>query len=72
MSLNEISPLTFSIGNTMKRVTVIVSSIIIFHTQVRPVNAVGAAIAIFGTFLYSQVVTYLWSLIETFLFYSCW
>ncbi|KAG0619288.1 hypothetical protein M758_4G128900 [Ceratodon purpureus] len=55
MSLNEISPLTFSIGNTMKRVTVIVSSIIIFHTQVRPVNAVGAAIAIIGTFLYSQV-----------------
>jgi len=54
MSLNEISPLTFSIGNTMKRVTVIVSSIIIFHTQVRPINAVGAAIAIIGTFLYSQ------------------
>jgi solute carrier family 35 protein E1 len=54
MSLNEISPLTFSIGNTMKRVTVIVSSIIVFHTPVLPVNAVGAAIAIFGTFLYSQ------------------
>lgn len=55
MSLNEISPLTFSIGNTMKRVTVIVSSIIIFHTKVLPINALGAAIAIFGTFLYSQV-----------------
>ncbi|KAL1818090.1 glucose-6-phosphate/phosphate translocator 2, chloroplastic isoform X2 [Daucus carota subsp. sativus] len=54
MSLNEISPLTFSVGNTMKRVSVIVSSIIIFHTQVQPVNAVGAAIAILGTFLYSQ------------------
>lgn len=55
MSLNEISPLTFSIGNTMKRVTVIVASIIVFHTAVRPVNAIGAAIAILGTFLYSQV-----------------
>lgn len=54
MSLDEISPLTFSIGNTMKRISVIVSSIIIFHTPVRPVNALGAAIAIFGTFLYSQ------------------
>lgn len=54
MSLDEISPLTFSIGNTMKRVTVIVSSIIIFHTAVRPINAAGAAIAILGTFLYSQ------------------
>lgn len=55
MSLDEISPLTFSIGNTMKRISVIVSSIIIFHTPVQPVNALGAAIAIFGTFLYSQV-----------------
>ena len=39
----------------MKRVSVIVSSIIIFHTTVRPINAVGAAVAILGTFLYSQV-----------------
>ncbi|XP_028790387.1 glucose-6-phosphate/phosphate translocator 2, chloroplastic-like [Neltuma alba] len=54
MSLDEISPLTFSIGNTMKRISVIVSSIIIFHTPVQPVNAFGAAIAILGTFLYSQ------------------
>ncbi|KAK4804634.1 hypothetical protein SAY86_004451 [Trapa natans] len=55
MSLDEISPLTFSIGNTMKRISVIVSSIIIFHTPVQPVNALGAAIAILGTFLYSQI-----------------
>eukprot|EP00270_Netrium_digitus_P016772 TRINITY_DN605_c0_g1_i1.p1 TRINITY_DN605_c0_g1~~TRINITY_DN605_c0_g1_i1.p1 ORF type:complete len:441 (+),score=64.18 TRINITY_DN605_c0_g1_i1:98-1324(+) len=54
MSLDQISPLTFSIGNTMKRVSVIVSSIIIFKTKVLPINGVGAFIAIFGTFLYSQ------------------
>ncbi|XP_042062773.1 glucose-6-phosphate/phosphate translocator 1, chloroplastic-like [Salvia splendens] len=54
MSLDEISPLTFSIGNTMKRISVIVSSIIIFQTPVQPVNALGAAIAVLGTFLYSQ------------------
>jgi len=59
MSLDEISPLTFSIGNTMKRISVIVSSIIIFHTPVQPVNALGAAIAILGTFLYSQVFSVL-------------
>ncbi|KAF3626879.1 Glucose-6-phosphate/phosphate translocator 1, chloroplastic [Capsicum annuum] len=51
MSLDEISPLTFSIGNTMKRISVIVSSIIIFRTPVQPINALGAAIAILGTFL---------------------
>ncbi|KAL2322595.1 hypothetical protein Fmac_026974 [Flemingia macrophylla] len=55
MSLDEISPLTFSIGNTMKRISVIVSSIIIFRTPVQPINALGAAIAILGTFLYSQL-----------------
>ncbi|XP_041995400.1 glucose-6-phosphate/phosphate translocator 2, chloroplastic-like isoform X1 [Salvia splendens] len=54
MSLNEISPLTFSIGNTMKRISVIVASIIIFNTPLHPINALGAAIAISGTFLYSQ------------------
>ncbi|CAL5342442.1 unnamed protein product [Camellia sinensis] len=54
MSLNEISPLTFSIGNTMKRISVIVASIIVFQTPLQPINALGAAIAIFGTFLYSQ------------------
>ncbi|XP_074569310.1 glucose-6-phosphate/phosphate translocator 1, chloroplastic-like [Curcuma longa] len=54
MSLDEISPLTFSVGNTMKRISVIVSSIIIFRTPIQPINALGAAIAILGTFLYSQ------------------
>nr|CAB3458134.1 unnamed protein product [Digitaria exilis] len=54
MSLDEISPLTFSVGNTMKRISVIVASIIIFQNPVQPVNALGAAIAIFGTFIYSQ------------------
>ncbi|XP_042430066.1 glucose-6-phosphate/phosphate translocator 1, chloroplastic-like [Zingiber officinale] len=54
MSLDEISALTFSVGNTMKRISVIVSSIIIFRTPIQPVNALGAAVAILGTFLYSQ------------------
>ena len=68
MSLDEISPLTFSIGNTMKRISVIVSSIIIFHTPVQPINALGAAIAILGTFLYSQVLSH--SLLELRMVYS--
>ncbi|KAE9457805.1 hypothetical protein C3L33_10293, partial [Rhododendron williamsianum] len=55
MSLNETSPLTFSIGNViMWRISVIVASIVIFRTSVQPINALGAAIAIFGTFLYAQ------------------
>ncbi|KAI4297003.1 hypothetical protein L6164_036915 [Bauhinia variegata] len=53
-ALDEISPLTFSVGNTMKRVVVIVSTVIVFRNPVRPLNALGSAIAILGTFLYSQ------------------
>lgn len=56
-ALDEISPLTFSVGNTMKRVVVIVSTVLVFRNPVRPLNALGSAIAIFGTFLYSQATT---------------
>ncbi|KAG9137875.1 hypothetical protein Leryth_027714 [Lithospermum erythrorhizon] len=56
-ALDDISPLTFSIGNTMKRVVVIVATVIVFRNPVRPLNALGSAIAIFGTFLYSQATS---------------
>ncbi|GMI63553.1 xylulose 5-phosphate/phosphate translocator [Hibiscus trionum] len=53
-ALDEISPLTFSVGNTMKRIVVIVSTVLVFRNPVRPLNALGSGIAILGTFLYSQ------------------
>lgn len=56
-ALDDISPLTFSVGNTMKRVVVIVSTILVFRNPVRPLNALGSAIAVFGTFLYSQATS---------------
>ncbi|XWS64980.1 hypothetical protein CRYUN_Cryun05aG0051100 [Craigia yunnanensis] len=53
-ALDEISPLTFSVGNTMKRIVVIVSTLLVFRNPVQPLNALGSGIAILGTFLYSQ------------------
>ncbi|PKU63846.1 xylulose 5-phosphate/phosphate translocator, chloroplastic-like [Dendrobium catenatum] len=53
-ALDAISPLSFSVGNTMKRIVVIVASVIAFRNPIRPLNALGSAIAILGTFLYSQ------------------
>jgi solute carrier family 35 protein E1 len=53
-ALDSISALTFSIGNTMKRVVVIISSVLVFKNPILPMNAAGSAIAILGTFLYSQ------------------
>ncbi|XP_008808381.2 xylulose 5-phosphate/phosphate translocator, chloroplastic-like [Phoenix dactylifera] len=56
-ALDKISPLTFSVGNTMKRVVVIIASVLVFRNPIRPLNALGSAIAILGTFLYSQATT---------------
>jgi hypothetical protein len=48
-----ISPVTFSVGNTMKRVAVVVSSVMFFRNPVAPLNWAGSFIAIAGTYLYS-------------------
>lgn len=56
-ALDDISPLTFSVGNTMKRVVVIISTVLVFRNPVRPLNGLGSAIAILGTFLYSQATS---------------
>lgn len=48
-----ISPVTFSVGNTMKRVVVVVSSVMFFKNPVSAMNWVGSFVAIAGTYLYS-------------------
>ncbi|TXG50265.1 hypothetical protein EZV62_022789 [Acer yangbiense] len=55
MILQRVSPVTHSVGNCVKRVVVIVSSVIVFKTAVTPINALGTGIALAGVFLYSRV-----------------
>ncbi|CAN0890324.1 Triose phosphate/phosphate translocator, non-green plastid, chloroplastic [Linum grandiflorum] len=55
MILQRVSPVTHSVGNCVKRVVVIVSSVIFFQTPVSPVNSLGTGIALAGVFLYSRV-----------------
>ncbi|XP_024973035.1 triose phosphate/phosphate translocator, non-green plastid, chloroplastic-like [Cynara cardunculus var. scolymus] len=55
MILQRVSPVTHSVGNCVKRVVVIVSSIFFFRTPVSLINAIGTAVALAGVFLYSQV-----------------
>jgi solute carrier family 35 protein E1 len=57
MILSKVSPVTHSVGNCVKRVVVIVSSVLFFRTPVSPINAVGTAIALGGVFLYSRVTS---------------
>ncbi|KZV52150.1 phosphoenolpyruvate/phosphate translocator 1, chloroplastic [Dorcoceras hygrometricum] len=55
MILQLVSPVTHSVGNCVKRVVVIVSSVIFFRTAVSPLNSIGTGIALAGVFLYSRV-----------------
>lgn len=41
MILQKVSPVTHSVGNCVKRVVVIVSSVIFFRTPVSPINSLG-------------------------------
>ncbi|KAL4447200.1 hypothetical protein ABPG77_007233 [Micractinium sp. CCAP 211/92] len=55
MILQRVSPVTHSIGNSVKRVVVIASSILVFRNPVTQQNLIGTAIALAGVFAYSQV-----------------
>ncbi|KAM3286705.1 Phosphoenolpyruvate/phosphate translocator 2, chloroplastic [Capsicum baccatum] len=54
MILEMVSPVTHAVGNCVKRVVVIVSSVIFFQTPVSPINSLGTALALAGVFLYSR------------------
>ena len=53
MVLSRVTPVTHSVGNCLKRVVVIVSSIMFFRTPVNPLNLAGTGIALAGVFAYS-------------------
>ncbi|XP_066366059.1 phosphoenolpyruvate/phosphate translocator 3, chloroplastic-like [Miscanthus floridulus] len=52
--LARVSPVTHSVANSLKRVVVIVSSVLFFRTPISPINALGTGVALAGVFLYSQ------------------
>ncbi|KAJ8553892.1 hypothetical protein K7X08_024570 [Anisodus acutangulus] len=55
MILQRVSPVTHSVGNCVKRVVVIVTSVLFFRTPVSPINGLGTGVALAGVFLYSRV-----------------
>ncbi|WCJ21031.1 Phosphoenolpyruvate/phosphate translocator 2 chloroplastic [Euphorbia peplus] len=54
MILEKVNPVSHAVGNCVKRVVVIVSSVIIFHTPISPLNSMGTALALAGVYLYSR------------------
>lgn len=53
LALSEVAPVTHAVGNTIKRVVIILASVIVFQNPLSPLGALGSAIAVFGTLLYS-------------------
>eukprot|EP00590_Aulacoseira_subarctica_P009129 CAMPEP_0172414714 /NCGR_PEP_ID=MMETSP1064-20121228/1349_1 /TAXON_ID=202472 /ORGANISM="Aulacoseira subarctica , Strain CCAP 1002/5" /LENGTH=389 /DNA_ID=CAMNT_0013151511 /DNA_START=43 /DNA_END=1212 /DNA_ORIENTATION=+ len=53
LALGKVNPVTHAVGNTVKRVVIIVASVIAFKTPMSRGSIVGSSIAIFGTLLYS-------------------
>jgi solute carrier family 35 protein E1 len=53
LALSEVAPVTHAVTNTVKRVVIILASVIVFRTPVTPLGMVGSAIAIGGATAYS-------------------
>ncbi len=51
--LDLVHPITHAVGNTIKRVVLIIASIVIFHIPMSFQGGIGSVIAIFGSFLYA-------------------
>ena len=53
LALGRVQPVTHAVGNTIKRVVIIIASVIAFNTAISPLGIAGSTIAISGTLLYS-------------------
>lgn len=53
LALGKVNPITHAVGNTIKRVVIIVASVIAFKTPMSTGSIIGSTIAILGTLLYS-------------------
>lgn len=53
LALGKVNPVTHAVGNTIKRVVIIVASVIAFKAPMSQGSIIGSTIAIAGTLLYS-------------------
>jgi solute carrier family 35 protein E1 len=53
LALGKVNPVTHAVGNTIKRVVIIIASVIAFKTPMSTGSIIGSSIAIAGTLMYS-------------------
>jgi solute carrier family 35 protein E1 len=55
IALGRVQPITHAVANTIKRVVIIIASVIAFRNPISPLGIFGSTITIIGTLLYSLV-----------------
>ena len=58
LCLGRVHPITLAVGNTMKRVVIIVAATIAFQTPMTTLSKIGSTVAILGVLLYSLTKNY--------------
>lgn len=58
LALDSVHPVTLAVGNTMKRVFIVVASVLVFQNPVTIQAAIGSAVGIAGVLLYSLTKQY--------------
>jgi solute carrier family 35 protein E1 len=58
LALSNVHPVTLAVGNTMKRVFILVASVMVFQNSISVQAAIGSAIGIGGVLLYSITKDY--------------
>ena len=58
LALDSVAPVTHALGNTIKRVVIILTSVVVFGTTLTTRGAIGSTIAIVGVLLYSLAKDY--------------
>ena len=58
LALGSVHPITLAVGNTMKRVFIMVASVLVFKNVIASQAAIGSGIGIGGVLLYSLTKQY--------------
>ena len=58
LCLSNVHPVTLAVGNTMKRVFIVVASVLVFRNPISVQAAIGSAVGIGGVLLYSLAKQY--------------
>lgn len=62
LALGSVHPVTLAVGNTMKRVFILVASVMVFRNPISLQAGIGSGVGIFGVLLYSLTKQYYESL----------